>query len=122
VIVLSFRHVTASGDLDRFWEFDPARAVVMLTHRVPGAPRSTLYDVPVCGERSPRHGHLVMSRLGADQFRIHPSRMYLETGSGCRVWVTEMSPCHARLPRSTPCDLSHAPPPIAAEMAAMLGE
>lgn len=119
-LVLAFRHVTASGDLDRFWEYDPARQVVMLTHRVPGAPSSSLYDVHVCSERSPRHGHFAMSRLGENHFRIHPSMLALESYAGQRLWTSVPMPCHPRLPRSTPCDLSHAPPAIAEELASLL--
>jgi hypothetical protein len=122
LLVLTFRHRSAEAELDRSWEFDPARALVMLTHRTPGASAPRLYDIPVCGARSPRHGRFVMTRLGDGRFRVHPTLMLLELMPGDRRWLAEDAPVHPRFPRATPCDLTGAPASISAEMIDLLAQ
>lgn len=76
--MITVKHRTASGALDRMWEHDPARGCIIVV--LPGA----CLTIPVCTSAAPRHGAYHIVRLSEDCWRIAPA-MFVRRGS---VWNT----------------------------------
>lgn len=77
--MLTIAHRSASGALDRMWEFDPARRAVIVV--LP----DVAFDVPVCTTERPEQGHYHIIRLTEDAWRVAPA-MFSRQG---RTWTTK---------------------------------
>jgi hypothetical protein len=120
---LVVKHRSASGQLDRLWEFDPARRLVMLVIRVASEAPMSL-DVDVCSLAHPRLGAHSIVRHDEHTWRIKPERFVelpQSTRDGQRVWslVPEAYPIHPRFTRGDGILLAAAPSEVNAELEAL---
>lgn len=68
------RHVSASGRLDSFWEWDPQRRLLLGRVKLASARPVDLEDVFLCTEARPRKFAWTISALSADSWLVHPTR------------------------------------------------
>ncbi len=106
------KHVSSSGRLDAFWQFDPQRKLLLGRVKLASARPIDLEDVFLCTEGRPRKFAWTISALSGDSWLVHPTRY---DATEIRLTPTAFWP-------SGPIGflvLSSAPPEIADELRAL---
>lgn len=109
-VYATLRHVSASGRLSSFWEYDPARRVMILRVQLGAAPPVDVDDIRVCAPLTPRPGAFVL-------LRTHETSWMLT--QACMPWdidrLARATPFHSLLPTGSVA-LIDAPPGVQREL------
>lgn len=112
--MLALAHVDASGRLDAFWQFDPARRLVLARVHVASSPYVDV-EIPVCLDDRPRLGAWSLVRLSEETWQLTAGCFEREPGGEMLARARRV---HERVPLGA-INLTNAPMRVSDEMRAL---
>ena len=107
----TLRHVSASGRIDAWWEYDPARKVIIARLVLGSAGPIDLDEIPVCSPSHPRRLAWVLIRLSGEAWLLTAARMPQDLHDR----IARAERFHPRMPVGS-LQLVSAPPEVQEEL------